>query len=185
MYNLGLQLNMKTIENPKSERRIKADAILATEKGVVSLIEAIRHTRQELAEKTLQMGIVATDGDRDIHENYQFRDLNLEIQGPIPRKILDLEAQLQRVVIGDGMGNFNRQFSARIETPGDDPEVRTIKLVGPIEINYIGHTGPNSELYISYESSLGSVLLHADLVPGKTLEFETHNGPGKVTIERA
>lgn len=176
---------MKIIENPRSERRIEEVAILATKEGIVALEEAISRTRQELAAKTLQMGQVATDGDRDIHENYQFRDLNLEIQGPIPRKILDLKAQLRRVTIGDGMGNFNCQFSALIETPGDNPEVRIIKLVGPIELNHIGHTGPNGELYISYESPLGSVLLHADLVPGKTLEFETHNGPGKVTIERA
>lgn len=167
------------------EIKTKPDAILVTKEGLVALKEAISRARAERDTKALQIGQVATDGDRDYHENFTLRDLQLELQGPIARKILDLETQERRAIIGDGIGNFDRQFSARIETPNEVAEDRTIRLVGPIEINCIGHSGPNNELYLSYESPLGKVLLRADLVQGNTLEFKAPNGIGKITIEKA
>lgn len=172
-------MNKVELGSPREQRE---RPILATEEGIAALRKATIDAHENLAKKTLEMGIVASDGDKDYHENFQLRDLQLEVEGPLLRRVIELEALLQRTMIGKGIGNFYRLFTAKIETPGDDPETQTIRLVGSVEVNHIGHTGPDGEMYISYESPLGKVLLQAELLPGSVYIFEAPIGRGKVTI---
>lgn len=178
-------VRIKEGDNHEAITRPVGPPIWVTEEGKLALEQAIGKARDLLAQKILQMGKAANE-DKDIHENPEFRDLRTEVQGSIPRRIADLEATLLRVRSGIGQGNFSHTFVARIEVPGEsdeaDSKLETIKLVGPVEVVHIGHTGSNGERNVSYASTLGKVLLHADLESGATYEFKTPVGRGKVTI---
>lgn len=173
---------MSKVEQGYRYKEQEMKPLLATEEGIVALRKAIVDAREKLAKKTLEMGIVASDGDKDYHENFQLRDLQQEVEGPLSRRVIELEAQLRRSIIGKGIGNFYRIFAAEIETPGDNPETQIIRLVGSIEVNYVGHKGKDGEMHVSYESPLGNVLLHAELLPGAAYFFDAPAGRGKITI---
>lgn len=146
----------KQEQGSRLENELNDQPIWVTEEGVLALAREIERARQKLADKTLEMGRAASNGDKDYHENAVFRDLKVEVLGPVSRKLRDLLEKQRRIRIGYGQGNFDRQLIAKIEAEESaNTEVTAIRLVGPIEVNYTGSTGPNGETNISYESPLG------------------------------
>lgn len=166
------------------ETLLSGDVILATSEGLSLLDQRIKDLESELIVTTQAMGESANN-DKDLRENYDFRDLRIKATDELPKKIVELRSKRSKSInftdkesSGD-LINFGDKFVLELYFPNEPvPEVAKFHLVGPIEVELSvassNNIDENTEDFqqVSYLSPLGSVLWGGSSKEGTSFKYK-------------
>lgn len=148
------------------EQALKGEIIFALKESIGLLDGKISELESELVSTTQAMGESANN-DRDLRENYGFRDLRLKATDEIPKKITELKLKKMKVVEfseddkDNNLINLGDKFTVEMYFTGEPtPDIAKFQLVGPLEMELNGNPRFNLDELddfqkISYLSPMG------------------------------
>lgn len=165
------------------EAAIRGDIIFAAKESLDLLEKKITDIQEEIVATTKAMGESANN-DKDLRENYGFRDLRLKATDELPKKINELKTKKLKIVEfpnkKDNLINLGDKFTIEMYFPNETcPETGKFELVGPLEVELNGTSDdfdPDAFQKISYLSPIGTAAWESSSISGNEFLYKIGNG---------
>lgn len=175
------------------EQALKGEIVFASKKSIGLLDDRIKEIELELVTTTKAMGESANN-DKDLRENYSFRDLRLKATDELPKKINELKSKKTKLIEfpvsfeSNDVINLGDKFTIEMHFFGETkPDISKFELVDPLEIELAGNLRFDLDEIsdfqkISYLSPLGMAAWGVSKEKGNEFKYKVGNNEIRCVI---